>query len=64
MQFVQNCKSMFLVKKMQLELAETDNRLYDITGDVTDKYDALPWRDFDDVLERQRIINFCIEFTK
>ena len=40
------------------------DRLYDITGDVTDKYNAEPWEDFTDELEKQRIIDYCIEFTK
>lgn len=41
-----------------------DDRLYDITGDVTDQYEAIPWKDFEDELERQRIVDYCIEFNK
>lgn len=44
--------------------AEINNRLYDITGDVTHKYHVIPWESFDDDLERQRIIDYCIDFTK
>jgi len=40
------------------------DRLYDITGDVTDEYDAQPWKDFDDELEKQRIVDYCIKFIK
>ena len=39
-------------------------RLYDITGDVTDKYNATAWKDFEDELERQRIVDYCIHFSK
>ena len=39
-------------------------RLYDITGDVTDKYNATAWKDFEDELERQRIVDYCIQFSK
>ena len=37
-------------------------RLYDITGDVTDKYKkVIPWNsDQVDFLERERIIKYCI----
>lgn len=41
-----------------------DDRLYDITGDVTDQYEAIPWKNFEDELERQRIVDYCIEFNK
>lgn len=41
-----------------------NDRLYDITGDVTEQYDAIPWEDFEDELERQRIVDYCIEFNK
>lgn len=41
-----------------------NGRLYDITGDVTDNYNAIAWKDFEDELERQRIIQYCIEFSK
>ncbi|MBO5037734.1 MAG: hypothetical protein J6D42_11730 [Clostridia bacterium] len=40
------------------------NRLYDITGDVTEKYDVIPWKDFSGSIERKRIIDHCIEFNK
>lgn len=41
-------------------------RLYDITGDVTDKYEVIPWTafsiDWENELEKQRIIDQCINF--
>lgn len=40
-----------------------DNRIYDITGDVTDKYVGwVPWDEYGDVKEIQRIIRDCIMF--
>jgi hypothetical protein len=44
--------------------ARIDGRLYDITGDVTDKYSMIEWESFDDDLEKQRIIDYCIDFNK
>lgn len=43
-------------------MAEIDGRLYDITGDVTGKYDAEPWNELEDELLRQRIEKDCILF--
>ena len=43
-------------------MAQFGSRLFDITGDVTEKYNTVLWRDFDDDLERQRIIRDCINF--
>ena len=43
-------------------MAEIDGRLYDITGDVTGKYDAEPWDEFADELHKRRIIRDCIMF--
>lgn len=40
------------------------DRLYDITGDVTDKYKVVEWEHFDDELEKQRIVEYCITITK
>lgn len=37
-------------------------RLYDITGDVTDEYKVVTWHDYCDELHKQRIINQCINF--
>lgn len=36
--------------------------VYDITGDVTSKYEWRPWSDLDDDLLRGRIIRDCIMF--
>lgn len=36
--------------------------VYDITGDVTFKYEWKPWSDVDDALHRSRIIRDCIMF--
>lgn len=38
------------------------DRLFDITGDVTDVYRTEPWDTFSDSLERERIIRDCIMF--
>lgn len=45
-------------------IAQIENRLYDITGDVTDKHKVVEWEHFDDELEKQRIMDYCITFTK
>ena len=43
------------------ELSSGD-RVYDVTGDVTDKYSWIGWLGFDDENHRQRIIKDCIMF--
>ena len=45
-------------------VASVDGRLYDITGDVTDKYNVVAWDDFSDELQKKRIIKQCIEFKE
>lgn len=50
--------------------AEVDNhlgtkikgRVYDITGDVTDKYKRVPWESITDTAHRARITRDCIMF--
>lgn len=37
-------------------------RVYDITGDVTGKYEWEPWERLDDELLKERIIRDCIMF--
>ena len=37
-------------------------RVYDITGDITEKYTWEVWRDIEDELEANRIIRDCIMF--
>lgn len=37
-------------------------RVYDITGDVTDKFTWEPWLEFKDRLEKERIVRDCIMF--
>ena len=44
--------------------AEIDGVPYDITGDITGKYDMKPWIDIDDELLRSRIIWDCILFER
>lgn len=39
-----------------------DSRVYDITGDVTHKYNWSPWENMADNLLRARIIRDCIMF--
>ena len=43
-------------------VVEIEGRLYDITGDVTEKYNVAPWDELDDDLLRSRIIRHCIMF--
>ncbi len=43
-------------------VVEIDGRLFDITGDVTDKYNAELWSDFTDVIHKERIVSECIMF--
>lgn len=43
-------------------MTEVDGRLFDITGDVTGKYDAEPWDELDDDLLKKRIERNCIMF--
>lgn len=38
------------------------NKVYDITGDVTDSYNWLPWNDINDESHRKRIEKDCIMF--
>ena len=37
-------------------------RVYDITGDVTDDYNWVPWSECEDELRRKRIVEDCIMF--
>ena len=41
-----------------------NGRLYDITGEVTGKYDAVSFDAYPDPYEKQRIIAQCIEFLE
>lgn len=41
---------------------EIDGRLYDITGDVTDKYDVIAWENINDEPYKNRIIRDCVMF--
>lgn len=43
-------------------VVEIEGRLFDITGDVTDKYKAEPWDELDDNLLKRRIVRDCIMF--
>ena len=43
-------------------VTEIDDRLYDITGDVTEKYDVVPWEEYTDTLHKSRVIRDCIMF--
>lgn len=43
-------------------VTEIDGRLYDITGDVTGKYNVEPWDELEDDLLKKRIIRDCIMF--
>lgn len=37
-------------------------KVYDITGDVTNKYNWMPWLEFEDETEKERIIRDYIMF--
>lgn len=43
-------------------VTQIQGRLYDITGDVTEKYQVKPWDALDDGLLKKRIIRDCILF--
>lgn len=45
-------------------VAEINNKLFDISGDVTDKYDVISWESYSDKLHKERIIRDCINFTE
>lgn len=45
-------------------VAEINNRLFDITGDVTGKYNVISWDSYDDDLHKKRIIRCCVDFTE
>lgn len=37
-------------------------KVYDITGDVTNKYAWVPWDEMSDELKKSRIVRDCIMF--
>lgn len=41
---------------------EIDGKVYDITGEITGKYNMRPWTDLQDDLLRDRIYRDCILF--
>lgn len=41
---------------------EIDGRIYDVTGDITGKYEMAPWDDLPDPQLRRRITRDCILF--
>lgn len=43
-------------------VAKINNKLFDITGDVTEKYDVIEWEKYDDELHKKRLIRDCIKF--
>lgn len=43
-------------------VAQIGDKLYDITGDVSDKYDVVSWDDYYDEMEKERIIRDCVNF--
>lgn len=43
-------------------VTQIQGRLYDITGDVTEKYQVKPWDALDDELLKKRIVRDCILF--
>ena len=45
-------------------VAGYDGRLYDITGNVTGKYNVVAWYDYCDEAHKQRIVDCCIKLIK
>lgn len=43
-------------------VAQIDSRLYDISGEVTQKYKVVRWDTYPDELENKRIIRDCVNF--
>lgn len=43
-------------------VAQIDGRLYDISGEVTQKYKVVRWDTYPDELEKKRIIRDCVNF--
>lgn len=41
-----------------------NGRIYDITGDITNKYNMVLWDDIDDDYHKNRIIDSCVYFRK
>ena len=46
-------------------VTQIEDRLFDITGDVTDYYsgNVVPWNTYEDDIEKKRIIRDCVNFT-
>lgn len=42
--------------------AEIDGVVYDITGDVTERYNMVPWDSYGDDIHKLRIVRDCILF--
>lgn len=43
--------------------AGVGSRLYDITGDVTERLNASPWDEYEDEIHKKRIEEQCILFS-
>lgn len=43
-------------------VVKIEDRLYDITGDVTGEYNVVRWSTYPDESEKRRIIRDCIKF--
>lgn len=43
-------------------VVEIENRLYDISGEVTSQYNVVRWDTYPDELEKGRIIKYCVNF--
>lgn len=44
-------------------MAGINGMLFDITGNVTGLYDAIPWDEMDDEIEKQRIVRDCVKLV-
>lgn len=58
-----NAKMMYDVVENHF-VAEINGKTYDITGDVTGKYNVILWDKYDDPIHRERIKKQCIDFTE
>lgn len=45
-------------------VTKIDERLYDITGDVTEQYNVISWDGYNDSIHKQRLIECCVNFTR
>ena len=68
--FAEILRIRFAVKDAKIAYDVVDNhfatviqgRVYDITGDVTDKFNFIDWNSYDDQLHKGRLVRDCVLF--